>query len=1238
MRKILLSLSALALSVLMTHAQITDVTSSYLTNPSFETDAAAGDLKNSGSTTPTGWTLTTTATSNCQYGVANASTTIQGIGSTFNPSDGSNYYYIRCNWNSNKPFTLSQEAKIPTGTYRISMKYATYSNTSTVPEYTFKATDGTTTQSETYCVSTSAWNTASLVITKTTDANTALTISASMEQKSQNGGQHVVLIIDDVTIESVDLSSLEKQTQYFTGTFEDCSAATASATASGTAATTGATNGEWTYSESATWSCSAIIAYNQSDVQLNSVSAPSADNAGSTGNALGVSVGWGGTELWKQTTAVTLPAGTYILKYSAYNNNTGAASMISKVGFVAKNGTEYLSDKTLFTNGSWDTDYVTFTLSEATEGNFQVGGKAFSIGSGSNAKVFFDNLTLTYLDPLAGAKEDYAAALTAAKTAAAGTDPVNGDVKTALRTAISTYSSVSSTVESDYTTATEALTSATTAYNNSVKAYATAANVLPKMLALTQSTNFYTAAAKETYYGQWKTKYDDGTLTTDEANALQDPTSIGYHVANTADDFLLNSWTDANTTDWAQNTLYINTWSAEGNTDGSEMTVPFFEYWGPSSNILAAKTLTGTLSGLKANQLYSVSALVRVQVQNNGTNGKGITMQVGDGTAVDVCGGIASATAGYYYGTFIATGKTDASGNLTLKFIVAEGNNISWLSFKNVNYAEASVDVSALNSAIIAAEAVNSSITNGVSALATEITTAKGLLESTDQDAIDTEVTKLTTATTSAKEVVAARLKANGYYKKYTALNKVINNGADNTEIAALKTVYENADATVDDVTSAINAVTLLNGYEKLTIANGTFDTDINIAADGTNSGTSIQETVFKITDWTWDGTFAATASHAATAVYGASSSSIKGTCSTNSPAADMFGESEGGTLQMSSGWGDMVRYTQDVKLPAGKYVFYYEAYNANTATGLDANYFGIRNLSVVPSDVKATSGDPSAKQGTGDIIYANENTKTFDSGEWTASAMSFTLVQNEDNAKVAIGLIGGKANVQGSGKAAKLWVDNVEVYYIPATMETYERTATSSGYGTICLPYAAKAADNVTVYNIAGVDDTEKPTTLYLSTVSEMEAGKPYIYYAGDGTTAADAVFTQTSTVTVTEPVAGENNLTGVFTSTLGGVANGSYILSGGKWYEVDNSSSFNLGDNRAYISSFTGMAVVSAAGTTEVKAMSVTGDDATAISGVENASKLVNGDIYTLSGQRVSNVTKGGIYIVNGKKVFVK
>ena len=54
------------------------------------------------------------------------------------------------------------------------------------------------------------------------------------------------------------------------------------------------------------------------------------------------------------------------------------------------------------------------------------------------------------------------------------------------------------------------------------------------------------------------------------------------------------------------------------------------------------------------------------------------------------------------------------------------------------------------------------------------------------------------------------------------------------------------------------------------------------------------------------------------------------------------------------------------------------------------------------------------------------------------------------------------------------------------------------------------------------------------------------------------------------------------------------------------------------------------------QVSAFKLTLDEVTAIEGV-NAQK-VDTAIYDLSGRRVSNVIKGGIYIQNGKKFIVK
>ncbi len=234
---------------------------------------------------------------------------------------------------------------------------------------------------------------------------------------------------------------------------------------------------------------------------------------------------------------------------------------------------------------------------------------------------------------------------------------------------------------SEVTAAINTLSAAINAANTSISIKSSTVDKLAKMKEITEATNFYTDAAYETYYGQWKAKYDAGTLTEEEANGLQDPyATTGWHDAITVDDFLLSSW------DVEPNfagDYYINTWSTEDNNNG--FGTPFFEYW-VGSGSLAARTMTATIVGLEANQLYSVEILARTQVSGTKVDNS-IRMQVGDGTAVDLTAGDLLA-ASRYLGTFTAIGTTDDSGTLTVTLTVDANSGISWLSWKNLKYQQ----------------------------------------------------------------------------------------------------------------------------------------------------------------------------------------------------------------------------------------------------------------------------------------------------------------------------------------------------------------------------------------------------------------------------------------------------------------------------------------------------------------------------------------------------------------------
>lgn len=231
-----------------------------------------------------------------------------------------------------------------------------------------------------------------------------------------------------------------------------------------------------------------------------------------------------------------------------------------------------------------------------------------------------------------------------------------------------------------------------TAINNaqaSVDAYASAAKYFPKMKAALENTNLYTQEAYDGVYGTWLAAYNENTLETSIAATLTENSaySAGWHSENKIDDILLSTWTVGGEAAYNYDkALYINTWSVEGDNDGTNFKVPFFEYWTGDDKSLGATTLTATVTGLEVGKKYTAKVWARVRIKNGASDPTGITFSVGNGTPVDITAGAQVGTSQFYIAEFVAVGNTDAEGNLTINFNIAADNNISWLSFKNVKY------------------------------------------------------------------------------------------------------------------------------------------------------------------------------------------------------------------------------------------------------------------------------------------------------------------------------------------------------------------------------------------------------------------------------------------------------------------------------------------------------------------------------------------------------------------------
>ncbi|OYP58888.1 hypothetical protein CIL02_13065 [Prevotella sp. P3-122] len=242
--------------------------------------------------------------------------------------------------------------------------------------------------------------------------------------------------------------------------FEACEAATSDVGTSGSAQGTDYAAQGWSLISSAAWSNGAVIEYG-STVKLNGVNIPDVDNAGNSGKALGITVGWGGAVVYKSA-EFTFPAGHYTLKANAYNAGT-AAQFGSKLGFESAEKT-VVSSRQSFDLNAWVEDVVEFELASETTGCITIGGVAISGGSTSNGRIFFDNITISHFADLlsqavAALNETIAKAQAVAD---AGLAP-----KTDINAAIATAQAATTETEAETVMAAkETLLAAVAAYND----------------------------------------------------------------------------------------------------------------------------------------------------------------------------------------------------------------------------------------------------------------------------------------------------------------------------------------------------------------------------------------------------------------------------------------------------------------------------------------------------------------------------------------------------------------------------------------------------------------------------------------------------------------------------------------------------------------------------------------------------------------------------------------------------
>ncbi len=353
-----------------------------------------------------------------------------------------------------------------------------------------------------------------------------------------------------------------------------------------------------------------------------------------------------------------------------------------EVVFPLKTGTENsMTDASnSFSAGKYTSDMV---VVEVYNHKLELGAK---LQGNTNLWCIWDNFTLTYYGKNAEMEDVKFSALKEqvadlkAKASALNCEGLPAAYAENVAKALA--SAEAPTTVAEYKAAIEALDAAISAVNTA----ADAQPALAAMKAEMDATNVYTAEA----FAAYKAIYDNGQAQLEAGTpvVVVNPQVVsGWHAANDIDDLLLSAWTinDAQCKDY-NTSLYINTWSVEGDNDGSNFRVPFFEYWTGDDQSLGATTLTATIPGLTAGE-YEVSIWARVRMKNGGAAPTyGITMDVNGGEAVDLCAGENVPNSPFYLAQFSATGKVAEDGVLKVNINVAADNNVSWLSFKNVNY------------------------------------------------------------------------------------------------------------------------------------------------------------------------------------------------------------------------------------------------------------------------------------------------------------------------------------------------------------------------------------------------------------------------------------------------------------------------------------------------------------------------------------------------------------------------
>ena len=860
-------------------------------------------------------------------------------------------------------------------------------------------------------------------------------------------------------------------------------------------------------------------------------------------------------------TITGLPNGTYTVSaemYNSLNNEGGDYTVFSPTSGVY--GTSNDTQSALVdVDGTTLTRYTTPEIT-VLNGTLRIGVK--NVTTPMAARWFVaDNFQLTYVGPIADLTpyvETYEAALAAAKATAGTTERIAPSVLSALNSTITTYDEgqVDETSQSALEAATAALVAANEKGQTSIASYAVIAQ--------------------------------------------------GFVPDNS-----LEGWTCETFVAGQDVRFQVNTWSGEGNNDGSNMVTPFIENWTPGGKLLGEGKVYYRLEGLEPGEVYRVEALVRSynEASADAPNGPNFYVNGDVADLTEVGTTFTYNNMSGIYGTQVAAATIGSDGVLELGIVVASNRNYNWVAFKNIKI---STYDAALNEAVAAVQALNGKVpaatyTNVAQAA---IDACQGENYPTTADGFESAIESLNAAVESLQSMVTAytgflELKAIAEY------NRDAESDAEDTAKQDFATAITTAQTSADAATTAA----------EVEAANAQLKTDMNTYVNGCNPVNNGQ---FDLTYMLVNPELSA---------YAAWTPGIPG----------WYTDQEGGNFQAmvnaELGPGDehFMEYWSDQPKTSG-FVLYQKAtlpagtYKMTGRVGLLQNVGGTTaNMTFSANETDGTqiAVGPLADQS---VEFVNTTEQEVKIGLKAQTGNCYRWIGIND---IKMYKVPAKSYTVGDGE----WVYTQE----GAGDVTLNRSI-QNGWNAYILPFNMTQAEVETYFGEGAqvklvkeyIAETEK---LKFETIDGLRANVPCLIKATTAAAAGTVIPARTIIpASATEVVYEGTNvtMTGCYASQTNVPANGIFV-QGAKLVYNSGADGFNfVYSTRAYIT-LNGWTPDPDAG---IKGLNIDfGDDeATGIATIENGElKIYTGKAYDLSGREVKNPTKG-LYIIDGKKVFLK